>query len=96
MSLLSIYALKSNDEFKERVASAIAKAAYDILNENPATTHHTERVAWAKTAMKDACIVAEQILWTVVQNATLQSSGLDSTDNDIQYVVNSNIDNFAL
>jgi len=96
MSLLSVYNLKANAEFKARVASSVAKAAYDVLNESPGTTNHAARVVWAKAAMKDAAPVAEQMLWTIVQNATIQSSGTASTDNDIQFVVNSNIDYFAV
>ena len=96
MSLISVYNLRTNAEFKARVASAVAKAAFDILNESGSTEYHAERVVWAKASMADAETVAEQMLWTVVQNATIQSSGLDSTDNDIQFVVNSNINNFAV
>jgi hypothetical protein len=96
MSLLSVYQLKANAEFKSRVASAVAKAAYDILNESVDIPNHSERVAWAKTAMKDAALVAEQMMWTIVQNATIQSEGTNSTDNDIQFVVNSNVDYFAV
>lgn len=95
MSLLSVYQLKANAEFKSRVASAVAKAAYDILNESVDIPNHDKRVA-SKTAMKDAALVAEQMMWTIVQNATIQSKGTNSTDNDIQFVVNSNIDYFAV
>ena len=96
MSLISVYNLKTNAEFKARVASAVSKAAFDILNESPATENHAERVVWAKASMLNAEGVAEQMLWAIVQNATIQTEGLDSTDNDIQFVVNSNINYFAL
>lgn len=95
MGLIDVYNLKSNAEFKAKVAAAVAKAANDILNEDPGTTNHADRVVWAKVAMKDAESTAEQMLWSVVQNATIQTNGLNSSDNDIQFVVNSNIDNFA-
>jgi len=96
MALLDVYYLKSNAEFKARVTAAIAKAANDILNEDPSTTNHTERVVWAKASMKDAESTAEQMLWSIVQNGTIQTNGLASTDNDIQFVVNSNINGFAV
>lgn len=95
MALLDVYNLKSNAEFKARIAAAVASAANDILNEDPGTTNHAERVVWAKAAMKDAEGSAEQMLWSVVQNPTIQTNGLASSDNDIQFVVNSNVDYFA-
>lgn len=96
MALIDVYNLAANASFKNRIAAAVAKASYDILNEDPGTASHAERVVWAKASMKDPTTVTDQMVWTVVQNATIQSSGLDSTDNDIQFVVNSNINNFAL
>jgi len=96
MAYIDIFNLKANPEMKSRVAVAVAKAATDILNEAPATPNHTERVAWANVALVGAEDVAEQMLWSIVQNATIQAAGLDSTDNDIQFVVNSFIDLFAL
>lgn len=96
MALLDVYNLTENAEFKGRIAAAVAKAAYDILNEDAGTTYHAERVVWAKEAMSDPYGVADVIVWTVVQNATIQGSGINSTDNDIQFVVNSNVNNFAV
>lgn len=80
---------------KNRVASAIAKAAQDVLNEDPGTTNHANRVIWANSALLDARSVAERMMWGVVGNATIQTSGEASTDNDIQFVINGLIDTFA-
>lgn len=167
MSLLDVYNLQANGEFRARVASAVAKASYDILNEglpNSAlyadatsgqknvlvlninnfwngkvvvvsdNTHSedstitsmvvgsgtltmannllysytvagggkvtfkddNERKNWAESALEDPDTESTKMLWTVVQNATIQSSGLASTDNDIQFVVNSNVNYFAV
>jgi len=91
-----VYNLAENAELKARVSAAVAKAAFDVINEDSGTAYHAERVVWAKDAMKDPEIVSDKMVWTVVQNPTIQSNGLDSTDNDIQFVVNSNINNFAV
>jgi len=95
-TLQEIYNLANNAAFKGRISAAVAKAGFDITNEDPGTTYHTERLAWAKNAMKNPDTVTDQMVWLVVQNATIQSSGISSTDNDIQFVVNSNINNLAV
>jgi len=96
MALIDQYNLKSNAEFKARIASAIAKASNNIINEDPGTTNHTERLVWAKNAIINAETVAEQMLWLVVQNPTIQTNGLSSSDNDIEFVVNSYINFLAV
>lgn len=96
MALIDIYNLKSNAEFKARVAAAVAKASNDIINESEATANHAERLAWAKASIRNAESTADQMLWLVVQNGTIQTNGLSSTDNDIQYVVNSYINFLAI
>lgn len=96
MALLDNYNLAVNATFRNRIAAAIAKASYDVLNESPSTEYHTERVAWAKASMKDPVTVTDQMAWTIVQDTTIQSHGLDSTDGEIQNAVNANINNFAV
>lgn len=96
MALIDTYNLKSSAEFKARVAAAIAVASNNIINEDVATANHAERLAWAKNAIKNAESVSEQMLWLVVQNATIATNGLSSSDNDIQFTVNSNIDFLAV
>ena len=95
-TLQAIYNLVNNAEFKGRISAALAKAAYDITNEDQGTASHAERLAWAKNTMKNPDTVTNQMIWLVVQNATIQSSGIASADNDIQFVVNSNINNLAV
>lgn len=96
MALIDQYNLKSNAQFKARVSAAISVAANDIMNEDAGTTNHTERLVWAKASIKDPETVAEQMLWLVVQNPTIQTNGLSSSDNDIQFVVNSYVDFLAV
>jgi hypothetical protein len=95
-TLIEVYSIAVNDTFRNRISSAIAKAAFDVLNENPSTPSHAERVVWAKSAMNDPITVTDYMTWTVVQDTTIQSHGLDSTDGEIQNAVNANINNFAL
>lgn len=98
-------AAKGNDEtLVKQVAYACKKAAYDITQEDPGTTNHAERLQWSRnvTLTDDAPLKwARKMVWRVLDNATIQSgigSGGSSTatDSDVQFAVNSLIDEFAL
>lgn len=80
---------------KSRVVAAVAKAAQDVLNEDPSTANHANRVLWAQDALRDAKGAGETMMWGVVGNATIQAAGEAATDGDIQFVVNGLIDTFA-
>ncbi len=95
-TLEQIYNLRFQGTLKPRVTAAVAKAAADVMNEDPGTANHAARVAWAKAALQDAQAAAEEMLWGVVGNATIQASGDASTDNDIQFVVNSLVNTFSV
>ena len=80
----------------QRFRAARIKAAWDIINEDPGTTNHVDRVTWANGIIEDYegdDIYSEYRLF--LSNATIQTSGIASTDNDIQYVVNSFVDTWA-
>lgn len=95
-TLLDLYDLRYNEAMKKRVTAAIAKAAQDVLAEDDQTANHTNRVIWANDALKDAQLMTEKIMWRVLGNATIAANGEASTDNDIQFVVNSLIDFVAI
>lgn len=96
-TLQQIYDLRyQSGTLKPRVTAAVAKAAQDVMNEPANIANHAARVAWATVALNDAPAMAERFLWGVVGNASIQTSGDASTDNDIQFVVNSLIDTFAV
>ena len=82
-----------------RVAAACLKASWAIRNEDVGTTNHTERLAWANgilashQGMVDA---ATSMFLYFLSNATIQASGDDATDNDIEFVVNSFINTMAV
>jgi hypothetical protein len=95
-SLSTAFALSNNAEFRGLVQAALAKASYDVINESGATQYHTERLAWAITTIKNPEDVMEKMIWMVLQNPTIISSGTTFVENDIQFVVNSYINTFAL
>lgn len=86
------YDLANGGALRGRVIAACAKAATDIVNENPLTANHANRMIWAA---KDPAENAEQMKWPVALNATIAAAGAAATDGDIQFVVNSHINAFA-
>lgn len=92
---LEIYSLWTSADLKKRVYVAVAKKAQYILIEPTGTTNHVNRVQWAKEALSDPGTKADQMLWCIVGDATIQSHGEASTDAEIQYVVDVSIDIFA-
>lgn len=75
------------------------KAAWAIRNEDAGTTNHANRIVWAngilasKQGMVDA---ATEMFLYFLSNATIQTNGDASTDNDIEFVVNSLVDTLAV
>ena len=80
---------------KQRFLASRAKAAWDVLNEDPGTTNHADRLLWSESILDDYEAHSQEEYLRFLSNATIQSSGNDSTDNDIQYVTNSMLDTFA-
>ena len=95
MSLATVYSLSTNAEFRGLVMAALAKAAYDVINESGGTTNHANRLAWAKTVIKDPTPAMQTLIWMVLQNPTIVSDGVNFVENDIQFVVNSYVDTLA-
>ena len=81
--------------FKDKVTVAVSVAASQVLAEAPSTPNHVARFAWAQTALLSPEAVGEQMGWAILSNATVQEAGEDATDNDIQFVVNTFIDQFT-
>lgn len=93
-TLTEIYNLHGNTELKAKVTAAVAKASVDVINEPVNTANHAARLVWAKDAFLNAGDAAERMMWAVVGNTTIQNSSPNFIDDDIQFVVNSNINLF--
>lgn len=102
MALVDIYNAWRGEAttLRAKFIGACLKAAYDIHNEDPGTANHANRVTWANvilngtTAQVEAAAM-QHLRYAVASNATIQAAGDASTDNDVQYVVNSQINTFA-
>ena len=91
--LISVSKIYSSPSLTSRTRAAILCASLDIINEAPETVNHAKRLLWAGAALLNIEDYTKAMMSFVATNATIQSAGGTATDNDLKYVVNSNIDN---
>lgn len=83
---------------RAQIEVAAVHAASDIKNEDAGTADHANRLAWANWVNKTSPVAVDFFGWPVSLNPAIQAaveadpSGATVTDNDVQFVVNSNID----
>ncbi len=98
MALTDIYDARYNHSIlMKRVVAQCSKSAQDILVESAATTNHNNRIIWAQNTLENPQNAAEKMMWYLANNATVlgHTSPDDTTDGEIQTIINSNIDNVA-
>jgi len=89
MAYSDIFDLRYNTPtLRKKIVVAIADASMDVLNEDPGTSNHTNRVKWANVSLADTEIMADRMYFGVLENATIQSVGDAATDGDVQFVIN--------
>lgn len=97
-TLLEIYDVLLSDSsqaLRNRVMAQCLISANYILNENPGTPNHLNRLTWAQSALQSTASLraaSDKMYTGVCTNPTIQSSGNDASDNDIAYVVATLID----
>jgi hypothetical protein len=92
-SLSNIYKIYNSSYLKSRIQAAIIQASFDIINEAKEITIHDKRIMWAGKALSTPSIYTDIMTAFVALNATVQAAGGLATDNDLKYIVYSNIDN---
>jgi hypothetical protein len=96
MAYVDVYNLRYESvNLSNRAEVAVTIAARDVLSEDPATDNHANRVIWAHWALANSRKASDQMMWGLVANSTVQTNGDSTSDNDIQFVINSLIDSFA-
>ena len=102
MALVNIYNCWSGQSgtLKAKFVGACLVAASQIVAEAPETENHANRLTWANTVLLGSVGEVEalsmaHLRYGLATNATLQSAGDDATDNDVQFVVNSQINTLA-
>ena len=84
-------------QLQQRFYAARLRAAWDVRNEDPGTTNHAARIAWANIVLNNYQGSSSFYNYsTFLANATIQSSGSGATDNDIQFVVNSLVNDWSV
>lgn len=98
-SLQDSYAMSNDTEFINRVSSAVATTAYNIITTEADTEpDHDQRYAFARDVVKDVNAYAYQFTRMVVANPTIAEKApnqADVPDGDILYVVNTVWTDFA-
>lgn len=92
MSLLTQNTLARDQNFQSRVRMAAVIAAIAVINESTLTPNHANRIAYAKRVLSGQVNFITKLSYLVVTNQTIATTaptGVDATDGDIQYVVNS-------
>jgi hypothetical protein len=80
---------------QEQTEVAAVHAANDIVNEDPATPDHENRLTWANYCLKSSSVAWIAFSWPVALNPSIQASveadptGATVRDEDVQFVVNS-------
>jgi len=83
---------------KKRILGACLQAAWDIRNEDAGTDNHANRLTWANAVLSgvdEARSCADDLVGLVWSNPTIQTSLDESTDNDVQFVVDGFINTVA-
>ena len=76
----------------KQIVVSMFKSAVDILNESPDADNHANRVVWArKVTDSPASLLADasRWIWKVLENGAIQAAPTTSSDNDVQFAVNS-------
>ena len=90
MAYTDIYTAANDATFQERCLVAMWKAAQDITAEASNTPNHQARIDWATRVLQDgANITPRQLAMQVLRNPTIASNPTGSTDDDLQFQVNS-------
>lgn len=96
-TLTQIYSLvEGYPDLKQRFLAARLKAAWDILNEAVNTENHANRLIWANWIISNLRNNSDSEYARFLSNTTIQTNGVASTDNDIQFVVNGLINTNAI
>ena len=94
------YAIRySTPHLSQQTEVAVVTAAGQIINEDPATPDHANRFAWANWAIPNSPVAWQPFGWPVASNpaivaaVTADPSGQTVPDSDVQFVINSNLEN---
>jgi hypothetical protein len=85
----------SNNDLAQRFMGGCIKAAWDVMNEAPETANHANRLALARKILLNPEDINRKYYLYFLSNASIQTNGVASSDNDILFVVASFFDTIA-
>lgn len=82
----------------KQVAVAMNNAATNVLNEDPGTENHNNRIAWARRIKEEEgapIAFSKRWVWSVLENPSIANAPISSPDNDVQFVVDALVNTMA-
>ena len=79
----------------KRAAVRALKLAGDVLNEDPETVNHANRVVWANAVLVDPAAKVKEMRMHILLNATIAANPNGVTSNDVESVISGLINSFA-
>jgi hypothetical protein len=103
MAVLDLIGAARDETFAARTAMCLTVAALNVANEDPVTTNHVNRLAFAQRVLKGEVNNKLIAAAALAYNGTLQSEinsqptqkGANIPDSDLQFVINGLIDLLA-
>ena len=90
---LEIYALKTDQEFRNRVGMSLVNYATYLLGQPPDRPWHEQEVAWARRASSNTEDQIYRVMGFVLGDAAVQADLGDITDTALQSVVETAVQN---
>jgi len=89
---LKLWQLKyQSATLRKRLEGACLKVANDIINEAANTPNHLARMVWAKAIFLAPSRQIDLLINPIVLNPTIYAAGEGCTDDDLEYVVVSEV-----
>jgi hypothetical protein len=98
MSFIAAADLAQAASFRTRVKMGTVKVAGTVLDEDTSTmppAQRDKRLALAQQVLKDPDFTLGSFIYPVISNAVIASSGLDTTDADLEYQITTVWDDVA-
>lgn len=92
MLFIDQFALAQDATFVMRVQMALVKSAIAVSAEDTTTPYHTERATWSAQVLRDSAHYAKFVAYGVASSVAITA---DSTDNDIEFTINSQWNAYA-
>jgi hypothetical protein len=75
-------AVADGSEYEKRVVCRCHKLALDIINEDPATLLHAERLTWAYSVRINPVPMAQRMKWAVLNDAYVLAAEIPGSTAD--------------